>query len=159
MEENEDQITYLTFVLNKELFAVDVSFVLEVLQNVSITEVPKTPEYIKGIANFRGEIIPVVNTFKKFNLNENSVNERNVIVMEVNVNGKQMKIGTTASGVRDVVTFDDKDIVPIPEIGAGYNIQFLQGAVKLDNRFVLVLNVNEIFSHDEIVILSNASES
>lgn len=153
-----DNKTFLTFNLGSELFAVNVKYVLEVLQSEEITPVPQTPNYIKGIVNFRGEIIPVVDTFKKFNLDEENDENHVTIVMEVELNGKLMKLGASATRVKDVTGIANSEITPVPEIGSGYNTEFLTGAVKRDERFVLILNVEKIFSEDEIVILSKASE-
>jgi purine-binding chemotaxis protein CheW len=139
--------TFLTFVLGKELFAVNVKNVLEVLEQQQITRVPKAPEHIMGIINFRGEILPVVNTRNKFNLIETEGLLKNyVIVYIIGDNEKQYTIAATADGVKDVIEIAQEDIKPVPEMGISYDARFIVGAIKINEKFILLINPEKVFS-------------
>ncbi len=148
--ENSNKITYLSFVLGEEIFAVNVGKVLEVLEHQKITRVPKTPSYIKGVINFRGEILPVIDTRLKLNLAEQQINDKTVIiVLDLKVKDKSVILGAMADSVKDVIEIHENEIRDVPDIGNRYNVEFLQGMVKIENIFVMLLNVDKVFLSDE----------
>jgi len=140
--------TYLTFVLGDELFAVPVTQVLEVLQKQRITAVPKSPLHILGIINFRGDILPVINTRQKFNLlPANSDDNQVVIVFEIlNLDKTKTNIAAIANTVNDVIQIHDHEIKTVPELGLNYDSRFIAGAVQRNNTFILLLDVEKLFS-------------
>lgn len=142
--------TYLTFLIGKEYFAVNVKKVLEVLQHQNITLIPKTPEHILGIINFRGEILPVVDTKLKFNLKSDDTESKIVIVFEIGSEESKNIIAATADSVKDVIEIVDSEIKPVPEMGIRYNSNFLSGAIRRDDDFILLLNVEKIFSTTDL---------
>jgi purine-binding chemotaxis protein CheW len=153
MEELTKQ-AYLSFRLSKELFAVNAFKVLEVLEQQTITEIPQTPDYVLGVINFRGEILPVFDTRKKFNMPDKLENQKFVIiVLDLNINGQQVFIGTTADGVKDVIEIDEKEIKAVPEVGSSFNIEFMDGIIYRDNGFIMLLNVDKIFSEENVDIM------
>ncbi len=142
--------TYLTFQIGKELFAVSVNHVLEVLEKQNITPVPRSPKYILGIINFRGQILPVMNMHQKFGI-EQGLNEKfNIVIFEIPLKDKKVTIAGTADSVRDVIEFSDEDIQRIPEMGINYDSRFIEGAIKINDKHALVLNSEKIFSINEI---------
>ena len=147
--------TMLTFLIGKEFFAVNVTKVLEVLQFQNITHVPKAPEHILGILNFRGEILPVVNTKLKFNLKDEGESEGNriIIVFEIDHEGTKVLIAATADTVKDVIEVSETEIKPVPEMGIRYNSNYLSGAIRRNNEFILLLNIEKIFSVSDMVEL------
>ena len=143
--------TYLTFMLGNESFAVPVSKVLEVLQKQPITRVPKTPAHILGIINFRGEILPVFDTRQKFNLAATIQNEaRIVIVFEIAGLGDKTIIAATADSVKDVIEINYAEIKPVPELGLDYDSQYISGAIRRNENFILMLNIEKVFSLTDI---------
>lgn len=146
--------TYLTFLIGSEFFAVNVTMVLEVLQHQNITHIPKAPEQILGIINFRGEVLPVVDTRLKFNLHEEEHTNKIVIVYEVEVDGVKRLIAATADSVKDVIEIDQADVKPVPEMGISYNSNYLSGVILRDGIFILLLNVEKIFSASELLEVS-----
>ena len=142
---------HLVFRLDKKMFAVDVSNVLEVLEKQDITEVPNAPEIVNGVLNFRGDILPVINTGKKFgNANYNPTQKFVIIVLEINNGKKLVRIGAIADYVIDVIEISEDDIKPVPEMGSCFNPAFLKGMYRKDNEFIMLLNANEVFTDFEV---------
>jgi len=141
--------TYLAFMLNKELFAIQVDKTLEVLENNKITVIPNTPDYIEGVINFRGDILPIINTKAKFALlqeNETGI----IIVLELNHNNKKQLIGITADAVKGVINIMLKDIQKTPEMNSEIKQEFISGVYRHDDKFYLLLDSDKVFSLDEI---------
>ena len=158
MTANKD--SYLSFKLGNEIFAVSVHKVLEVLEMQNITRVPKTPDYIRGVINFRGEILPVVETRKKFNLPDTE-NETDsvIIILDLLVKDKAVQLGAITDGVSDVLEIKKEMIKDVPELGSRYNTEFLDGMVKVESGFIMILNMDKVFSVDELNIVTDASEA
>lgn len=146
--------TYLTFLIGKEYFAVNVVKVLEVLQHQSITLIPKTPEHILGIINFRGEIIPVVDTKRKFNITTTDDESKIVIVFEIDHGEMKTKIAATADSVKDVIEITEDEIKSVPEMGIRYNANYLGGAIRRDEKFILLLSIEKVFSISDLSEIS-----
>ena len=143
--------TYLSFLINNEYFAVNVSKVLEVLQKQKITRVPNVTDEIKGVTNFRGEIIPVFETRVRFGLPERMEAEKYVIiVLEVTINNIKSVIGTIADKVMNVISIEDKEIMPVPKMNKKFNEEFISGIYKHNDDFILLLEVDKMFSEHEI---------
>ncbi len=146
-----ENVTYLTFVLDNDLFAVDVKSVLEVLEQQHITKVPKAPEGILGIINFRGEILPVIDSRKRFNLPPRSETEKVfVIILEVELNDKRYLISATADGVKGVFELTREEVKPVPEMGLSYDARFISGVIHLDGQFILVVKPSKLFSISDL---------
>jgi purine-binding chemotaxis protein CheW len=150
--------TYLSFVVHNELFAINVSKVLEVLQQQSLTHVPNAPEYIRGIINFRGEIVPVFETRTKFNLPQRE-DENNfvIIVIDLSTDTEIFRVGAIVDKVKDVINIDEADIKPIPAMSKDFNTSFLHGIFKLQNDFIMLLNVEKLFSSEELLSIAETN--
>jgi purine-binding chemotaxis protein CheW len=137
----------LTFVLEQELYAVNVKYVLEVLEQQQITRVPKTPEHILGIINFRGEIFPVINTRIRFNMEGNIELVKNyIIVYDLGQGENHFSIAATADGVKDVIEISQDEIRPVPEMGISYDTRFIEGTIRYDEKFILLINPEKVFT-------------
>jgi len=148
--------TYLTFKLGNELFAVPVTHVLEVLQKQQVTHVPKTPDHILGIINFRGDILPVIDTRRKFSLSVSDVDEKQiVIVFDMNTETEKHTIAATADAVKDVIEIKDEEIKPVPELGLSYDARFVIGAVRRDETFILLLDIEKVFSSSDLAVVNS----
>lgn len=156
---NKNKNVFLSFRLGKETFAVSVKKVLEVLQQQTITEVPDVPAYIKGVINFRGDILPICDARLKFNmpLPENETKSV-IIVLDLEKDDQKMRIGAIADGVKDVISIDINDIRPVPSMGLKYNAEYLSGMIKSGDTFIMVLNVDKVFASEEVTFLENVSE-
>lgn len=151
---NEIQ-TYLAFKIGAELFAMQVEYVIVVLKSHGITSVPKTADYISGILQFRGEIISVVSAKKKLNIPVGEEPKKQVvIVVEFEKNNAVSKLGILADKVLGVVNIPVSEIKPVMEFGNYYNPEFLKGAFKHKENIITILDVEKIFSADEIMIIN-----
>jgi len=143
--------TYLTFLMDKDLFAVNVINVLEVLEQQQITRVPKAPEYIMGITNFRGEILPVFSTRHKFNLPiKEEMGKQYVIVYDISQGEQNKLVSATADGVKDVIEIGADEIKPVPEMGLNYDSRFISGVIEKNGRFILMIKPEKLFTTADI---------
>ena len=155
-----EKSTYLTFVLGKEYFAVCVDEVLEVLQHQQITSVPKTPDHILGIINFRGDILPVVDTRIKFNLSTQDENQRSIIIVfDIAGEDQRIQIAATADAVKDVIEVDPDEIRPVPEMGISYNAKFISGAIRRNDTFIMMLNIEKVFSISDLAMVQQLTDT
>lgn len=159
-EMGEESRQYLTFRLARETFAVDVAKVREILDFVSITKVPQTPDFMRGVINLRGSVVPVVDMKLKFGMEptEKTVNTC-IIVLEVIIENETTIVGALADSVQEVVELDPSQIEPPPRIGMKLNIDFIEGMGKLNNEFVIILDADKIFSIDESIVLAEMKDS
>jgi len=149
---------YLSFDLNGEIFAITVNNVLEVLENQKLTKVPKAPFYIKGVINFRGEILPVIDTRVKFNMPEKEDNGKSVIIVfDIDLADKKLLIGGIVDGVKDVIEISQNEIKDVPNMGSKYNSDFMLGMIKTDDHFIMLLNIEKVFSTEELVSITEQS--
>lgn len=144
--------TYLSFKLSEEVFAINVSKVLNILEMKPITRVPKSPDYMKGVINLRGTVLPVIDLRLKFGLPENNVTvDTNIIVLNIEREGEEIMLGILVDAVREVLEFKTEDIAPSPSIGTKYNSGFIEGMWRIDENFIMILNIDKVFSLDEII--------
>ena len=152
--------TYLSFAIGDEYFAVNVERVLEVLQRQTITPVPNSPDYFKGVINFRGEIIPGVDTSVKLNLPPSSLDEKHVvIVIELEGDNEKVVTGAIANRVKDVINIDPADIMPVPRMSKEVKAEFFSGIVRRNDRFVLIVNFDKLIMSDESASLKEILEA
>ncbi len=151
---------HLTFKLDGEEFAVDISKVREVLEYTTVTKVPQTPDFMKGVINLRGHVVPVVDLRLKFGMleAEKTVNTC-IIIVEVSVEGESTVLGALADSVQEVFDFEADQIEPAPKIGTRLNTEFIQGMGKRDDQFIMILDIDKVFSSDELAIVQNAGGS
>jgi purine-binding chemotaxis protein CheW len=149
---------YMTFKLGEELFAINVYQVREVLEVLQITKVPTAPPYMRGVVNVRGQAIPVVDLRMRFGLPSvpNSVNTR-ICVMELEVDGEITVIGGIADSVHEVIELDPSNIDPPPRIAMRWRTEFISGMGKRGDDFIIILNVNAVFSSEELLAVSEST--
>ncbi|MDH4161378.1 MAG: chemotaxis protein CheW [Nitrospirota bacterium] len=150
---------YLTFKLQDEIFALDISTVREVLDFTSVTKVPKTPEFMRGVINLRGSVVPVIDLRLKFGMTvtEKTVNTC-VIIVEVKVNNETVILGVLADSVQEVMDLDADNIEPAPRIGTHLKTDFIKGMGKQNDRFLMILDIDSVFSSDELADIHEAGE-
>jgi len=144
--------TYLSFRLGEEVFAINVSKVLNILEMKPITRVPKSPEYMKGVINLRGTVLPVVDLRLKFSLPENEITvDTNIIVLNIDKEGEPVTLGILVDSVKEVLELKTDEIVPSPTIGTKYNSTFIEGLWPINENFIMILDIDKIFSVDEVI--------
>jgi len=149
---------YMTFKLGNELFAINVSQVREILEVSQITKLPTAPRYMRGVVNVRGQATPVVDFRLKFGLSESpdTVHSR-IIVMELELDGEATVLGGIADSVHEVIELDPGSINPPPRIAMRWRTDFIQGMGKRGDDFIIILDVNAVFSSEELAVVSEAS--
>lgn len=152
---------FLTFKLDNSQYAVGVNNVQEVLEFMPITKVPSTTSYMEGLINLRGQGIAVVNLRKKFGMNEiASTKETKIIVMEVkNTEGNIVNFGAIADSVQEVIDLSDNEIKPSPKFGNNIAAQFVCGIGKKEDTFIIILDINQVFSTEDIIKLENVASA
>jgi purine-binding chemotaxis protein CheW len=147
---------YLTFRLGEEMFAIDVTQVREILDLTTITKVPRAPKFMRGVINVRGSVVPVVDLRLKFGLpeRENTVDTR-IVVMEVSLEGEITALGALADSVHEVMELEPDQIEPSPRIGARWRTEFIRGIGKRNDQFIIILNIDRIFSSDELAVITS----
>ena len=151
--------TYLTFTLVGETYAVEVNQVKEVLEHTTITKVPRTLDFMKGVINLRGSVVPVVDLRLKFGMEEaEKTIDTSIIVLEVTMEDESVVIGAIADSVEEVVTLDPSEIEPSPQIGTRISNRFIRGIGKQNERFVIILDINKLFSSEEISVVADQSQ-
>jgi len=147
---------YVTFSLGKELFGVEVRRTKEILSLTPVTKVPQTPEYLLGVINLRGQVVPVVDMRLKLGLPANEETEDTcIIVVEVLVDGETLTVGALADAVREVMEVRDDQIEPPPTLGTHLKTEFITGMGKIDEQFMILLNIDRIFNSDELALVQD----
>jgi len=150
--------SYLTFTLGEEEFAAHVSKVLNILEMVKITKVPRAPEYMKGVINLRGTVLPVIDTRIKFGLSETEFTTNTcIVVTEILVNEETIHVGALVDSVQEVLEIEDTDILPPPSIGTNFKSQFIYGMVRHDERFIMLLDMEKVFSSEDLFMLKEST--
>jgi purine-binding chemotaxis protein CheW len=145
---------YLTFKLDDEVFALDIGKVREVLDFTTVTKVPQTPDFMRGVINLRGNVVPVMDMRLKFGMTstEKSVNTC-VIITEVRVDNEIAILGAMADSVQEVLDLEPGEIEPPPRIGTKLNTEFIRGMGKHNDQFIIILDIDKVFSVDELAEL------
>ena len=153
--ERDEQKQYLTFTLAEEMFGVDVGQVREILDYVNVTKVPQTPAFMKGVINLRGSVVPVIDMRLKFIMDEaqKTVNTC-IVVLEINIDEEINILGVLVDSVQEVIELEPNEIEPAPKIGTRLKTDFIRGMGKREEQFIILLNIDQIFTTDDLVALN-----
>jgi purine-binding chemotaxis protein CheW len=145
---------YLTFTLDDEVFGLAIDKVREVLDFTTVTRVPQTPPYMRGVINLRGSVVPVIDLNLKFGMNktEKTVNTC-IIIAEIEMDGEVTVLGALADSVQEVVELEPEQIEPAPKIGTKLNTAFIKGMGKKDDVFIILLDIDKVFSLEELAVV------
>lgn len=142
---------YLTFVLNNQEFGVDILCVQEIRVWSSVTELPSKPDYIKGVINLRGIIIPIVDLRQRFGLEPLEYDKQTVtIILRTQDTDKPMVVGIVVDAVSEVYKFDKKSIRKAPEFGNQIDNCFLKGLADADDKLIILLETKTLLNQDEL---------
>lgn len=142
---------FLTFTLAGEQYAVDVAQVREVLAEMELTRIPRMPEYLKGVINIRGSVVPVVDLRTKFGLPEGERTvDTSVIVMDVESAAGSITVGCLADSVQEVVDISVDEVENAPTLGTTIDARFIQGLGKKDERFIIMLDMDYVFHQEDL---------
>jgi purine-binding chemotaxis protein CheW len=151
-EEDTQKGKFLTFTIGNEAYGLEIKHVTEIIGVQEITEVPELPEYIRGIINLRGKIIPVMDVRLRFRKPFREYNDRTCIVV---VDIKDVSVGLIVDAVSDVISIQDQDIVPPPDLNKGFSNKYIKGIGKVGNEVKLLLACSKLLNDDDIDNLEN----
>ena len=155
-----EAIQFLTFKLGDEVYGVDVLQVREVLDAVPVTKVPRSPDFMLGVINLRGSVVPVVDMRRKFGMESADRNRDTcIVVMEIALEGETTVIGALADAVEEVLELTEAQIEPAPKLGTRLNTEFIRGMGKRDEQFIILLEVDKIFSAEELSVVTGVTEA
>ncbi len=150
---------YLTFKLQDEVFGVDVAQVREILDYIKITKVPQTPDFMCGVINLRGNVVPVVDMRLKFGMEKTDTTVNTcIVVVEVDIEGENSILGALVDSVQEVFELDPKDVEPAPKIGTRLKTDFIKGMGKREEIFIILLNLDKVFSSEELAAIQHPQE-
>ncbi len=157
-EEIKVSNSYLSFKIGDTTFCVNVNKVLNILELMKITNVPQSPDYMLGVINLRGEVLPVVDSRIKFGIpiKENTINTC-IIVLDIEIENEMAHIGFLVDGVNEVFEIEDDLLKPPPGIGNKYKSDFIKGVFKIDDEFIMQLDIDKVFTTDELIIVNQSS--
>jgi purine-binding chemotaxis protein CheW len=150
----EQAAQYLTFLLGGEMFAIGILNIKEIIEYGNLTEVPMMPEFIRGVINLRGAVVPVVDLSARFGRKRTEVTRRTcIVIIEVEADEERHDVGVVVDSVSEVLEIPASDIEPPPSFGARIRVDFISGMGKVNGKFVIQLNANRVLSVDEMAAL------
>lgn len=142
-------LQFVTFILEKEIYAIDIMKVSEVQEVKDIFKIPNLPKTIKGVFELRNNIIPVIDLKKRFKFKEESTNSNNLIIVNVN----DMQIGILIDKIKQVIEIDESKIQPPPILNSGINKEYITGVYKMEdeeNKLIIIIDIDKLFSQEEL---------
>ena len=156
MEENDQ---YLTFRLHGDLYAFGILNVKEILEYSNVTRVPMMPEFIQGVINLRGEVVPVINLARRFDMPAQAITKRTcVIIIEVVNDGQHQDLGVMVDMVSEVLDIPASDMRNTPGFGAQIRTDFIRNMGKLGEDFVIILDEDRVLSVDELAMVDEITK-
>ena len=152
-------LQYLTFALGEEVFALETGSVREVIELVSVTRIPKTPPFMRGVINLRGHAVPVVDLRVKFDMPKvaDTVNTC-IIIVDVELEGENCYMGAIVDSVREVFEMTNDQINPPPRMGTSIRADFIRGMGKQNEEFIMILDIGKVFSPEELQVMRSVEE-
>ncbi|MBI5659644.1 MAG: chemotaxis protein CheW [Nitrosomonadales bacterium] len=153
----EEQGQYLTFLLGEEMFAIPILNIKEIIEYGTLTTVPMMPEFIRGVINLRGSVVPVVDLSVRFGRKAAAATKRTcIVIIEIESEDEKQDVGVVVDSVSEVLEIQHSDIEQAPSFGARVRSDFIRGMGKIAGRFVIILDVNRVLSIDEMAMLGQA---
>jgi purine-binding chemotaxis protein CheW len=153
---DDEQLQYLTFLLGGETFAIAILNIKEIIEYGNVTTVPMMPDFVRGVINLRGAVVPVIDLAMRFSRSPCPVTRRTCIVLiEVEAEGEQYNIGVTVDAVNEVLEIPGTEIEPPPTFGAKIRSDFIGGMGKINGKFVIILDADKVLSVDEMASLTS----
>jgi len=151
---------YLTFMLGGEVFAIGILHIKEIIEYGQLTTVPMMPDFIRGVINLRGAVVPVVDLSSRFGGKPSQVTRRScIIILELEAEEETQVIGVVVDAVNEVLEIAGADIEPPPRFGTKIRTDFIAGMGKVEDRFVILLNADRVLSVEEMATLSAVTET
>jgi purine-binding chemotaxis protein CheW len=152
LRNNTNQQKYLTFTIEDEVYGIEILKVKEIIAMIKITQVPLVPPFVKGVINLRGQVIPVIDIRLKLGLSEIGYTmHTTIIIVEID----ELSIGFIVDRTSDVVSITPEVLSPPPRFGTQIDVSFLKSMAKLKDKIVMIVNLEKIFSQEELDSLNS----
>jgi len=152
--------SYLTFRLGEEIFACHVNKLLSILEIPKITDIPGAPKYMKGIIDLRGKVLPLIDIRIKLNMPQvEFTKDTCIVVMDISLDNDSLLVGVLVDAVLEVMEFENDKILAPPNLGKKYHSKYIYGIVKKDEKFIMLVDIDLLFSLDEFDLMREATES
>ena len=149
--ETVEQLQYLTFLQGNDPFAVALPHVKEIIEYTRVTPVPMVPDFIRGVINLRGSVVPVIDLKARFGHGRSEVTKRtSIIIVEISVDDARQSLGILVDAVNTVLDIPAADVEPPPRFGARLRTDFIEGMGRIADKFVIILAVDKVLSIDEM---------
>lgn len=149
---------FLTFLLGGEMFAINILSIKEIIEYQPLTEVPLMPDFIRGVMNLRGSVVPVIDLAARFQRPVIEVGRRTcIVILEICHEDRAQDVGIVVDSVSEVVELKASQIEPPPAFGAKVRTDFIQGMFRAETRFVIILNIGSVLSLEEMIMLAESS--
>ncbi len=156
----EQQGQYLTFLLGPEKLAINIHEVNEIIEISKITQVPMTPDYIRGVINLRGNVVPVVDLCARLSDITSNLTKRScIILVEITTGNDTQSVGMLVDQVNEILEIPSENIQPAPEFGAEIKVEFIQAMGRVEDEFIILLEVSRVLSASELSQLSQISNT
>ncbi|ARN74981.1 chemotaxis protein CheW [Oceanicoccus sagamiensis] len=154
---NEIEQEYLTFILDGEEFGVDILCVQELKVWSPVTEIPNTPDYLKGVVNLRGVIVPIVDLRERFDKQAIDYNATTVvIILRAVINNEQVVVGIVVDAVSDVYKVSEKDIRKAPDFGSHIDSRFIKGMAAIEEKLIILLDSDKLLDVEQLYTINNS---
>jgi purine-binding chemotaxis protein CheW len=156
----EQQAQYLTFMLGSEIFALDIRSVREIIQYCPMNSVPLMPQFVRGVINLRGAVVPVIDLQARFGRPAATVGKKTcIVIFDCVRDGERSELGLLVDAVSEVLDIAQESIEPPPNFGTSVRRDFIRGMGKLDRRFVIILDPDKAFDVDEMAELCTTAQA
>lgn len=151
-EESEDKsLQLLTFLLDNEVYGTDISLIQEVLEYRKVTPVPRTPDFMLGVINLRGQVVPVVDLRRQFDMTvTESTVDTCIVIVEIIVDGEETPMGILADAVKEVIELSFNNVTAPPRIGSRIDTKFISGMGEYEDDFIIILDLSKVFSSEDL---------
>ncbi|MCB1762693.1 MAG: purine-binding chemotaxis protein CheW [Gammaproteobacteria bacterium] len=154
-----EPLQLLTFLLDKEVYGIDISQIQEVLEYRKVTPVPRTPDYMLGVINLRGNVVSVVDLRRLFDMHVGHISvDTCIVIVDVEVDGEKTPMGILVDAVKQVITLSGGQISPPPRFGSRIDNRFISGMGKQNEEFIVILDLPRVFSQEEMEELIDTAQ-
>jgi purine-binding chemotaxis protein CheW len=155
----EELQQYLTFMLGGEVFAIGILHIKEIIEYGQLTTVPMMPDSIRGVINLRGAVVPVIDLARRFGGRRSDVTRRScIVILELETEDETQVIGVVVDAVNEVLEIAPAEIEPPPAFGARIRTDFIAGMGKVQDRFVIILNVDNVLSSEDLTLIGQLGQ-
>jgi purine-binding chemotaxis protein CheW len=150
---------YLMFSLGEEAFATSIQSIREIIEYPGLTGIPLTPEFLRGVINLRGAVVPVIDLSVRFGRSKTAIGNRTcIVIVEAQANEERHLVGVIVDGVTEVLEVEQGNVEQRPNFGAGVRSEFVAGMINKDERFIVALDMDKILSAEELEALIQSKQ-